>query len=95
MSQLDYDVALLRVDPTYFGFDPYVPLQMMWGDGVGDVITSWSTSDPDNFNLLVDLMKEACVQPENQMTEALSKCYDLISQQVPAYPLLFWNVSTA
>ena len=91
-----YDILLSPGDPSCFGNDPDLWMSWWYGDNIWtQQRTFWSVSDPEKFQELQDLMQSAREASGDGQQELFNQCFDLIAEQVPLYPLMHRQVSTA
>ncbi|NMR20959.1 ABC transporter substrate-binding protein [Cellulomonas fimi] len=81
-------------DPSVFGNDPDLLMRWWYGDNV------WSKSryrwnDDPKFAELTALLDEAAQAEGDAQQELWNEAFDLISEQVPLYPLLHRQLPTA
>ncbi|MDD6289144.1 MAG: ABC transporter substrate-binding protein, partial [Eggerthellales bacterium] len=55
----------------------------------------WKVSDPKKFNELQDLLQQAREASGDDQQKLFGKCFDLIAEQVPLYPLMHRQVTSA
>lgn len=92
-NNVDFDVVLAPGDPSCFGLDPDLLMNWWYGDNIWtQKRTQWKGSA--EFQQLQDLMQEAAQTSGTQQQEIWNECLDLISEQVPLYPLFHRVVST-
>ena len=95
-SEATYDVLLTPGDPSCFGKDPDLLLTWWYGDNIWTRSrTFWAESDPTKFEEMQGYLQTAREATGNAQQEAWNKCYDLIAEEVPLYPLMHKSVSTA
>ena len=92
----NYDVALAPGDPSCFGNDPDLLMNWWYGDNIWtQKRTWWQSSDKAKFDELHEYMNEALkAEDEAGQQEAWNKCFDLIAEEVPLYPLFHKQVVT-
>ncbi|MGI6755140.1 MAG: ABC transporter substrate-binding protein [Atopobiaceae bacterium] len=89
-----YDLLLAPGDPSCFGADP--DLLMNWWYGNNSWMNTrcpWSGSD--EYKQLHELMDQALGQSGSEQQETWNKCFDLIAENVPLYPVLQVQTTTA
>lgn len=89
-----YDILLAPGDPSCFGADPDLLLNWWYGNNI------WMTkrcpwSDTAEFKKLHELMDEALGKTGEDQQKAWNACFDLISENVPLYPVLQVKTSTS
>lgn len=90
----DFDVVLAPGDPTVFGSDPDLLLNWWYGDNSWtQKRTQWK--DSEGYTQLHEFMDEAVTSEGSAQQEAWNKAFDLLSEEVPLYPLFHRQVSTA
>lgn len=91
----DYSMVLAPGDPTVFGNDPDVLLNWWFGDNAWTKTrTFWKGSEA--YNKLHEYMDKAVVaESDSERTEAWNNAMDIISEEVPLYPLFHRTLSTA
>lgn len=90
----DMDVMVAPGDPSVFGNDPDLLMRWWYGDNVWSE-SRYRWSDTEEFAGLTALLDEA-VQSEGEAQQAKwNEAFDLISEQVPLYPLLHRQLPTA
>lgn len=88
-----FDVVLAPGDPTVFGRDPDLLLNWWYGDNTWTHKRSqWYGTD--GFKQLQDLMHKAVTSEGKEQQENWNKAFDLISEQVPIYPLFHRQIPT-
>ena len=92
----DYDILLTPGDPSCFGKDPDLLLTWWYGDNVWTQgRTYWKESDPAKFNEMQAALQEGREKTGDAQQQAWNKCFDIISEEVPLYPLMHKSVTTA
>ena len=95
-DEATYDVLLTPGDPSCFGKDPDLLLTWWYGDNIWTRSrTFWAESDPAKFEEMQTYLQEARTSTGDTQQKAWNKCYDLIAEEVPLYPLMHKSVSTA
>lgn len=91
----DFSMVLAPGDPSVFGDDPDLLMNWWYGDNVWTKQrTFWNGSE--SYNELHDLMNKAlAAKTDDERQDYWNQCYDLLSEQVPLYPLFHRKVSTA
>ncbi len=92
---LPYDVMLTPGDPSCFGNDPDLLMTWWYGDNVWTQGRScWKGTDA--WTELQDLLQQAREEADTaKQQEIWNKCFDLIAENVPLYPLFHRQVATA
>ncbi|MFE7504690.1 ABC transporter substrate-binding protein [Promicromonospora sp. NPDC057488] len=90
----ELEVMVAPGDPSVFGNDPDLLMRWWYGDNV------WSQSryrwdDDPRFAELQDLLDEAVRTEGDEQQELWNQAFDLISDEVPLYPLLHRQLPTA
>ncbi|MDO4612886.1 MAG: ABC transporter substrate-binding protein [Actinomycetaceae bacterium] len=89
-----FDVVLAPGDPSVFGNDPDLLLNWWYGDGTWtQKRTQWK--DSEGFTKLHELMQTAVTSTGDTQQQAWNDAFDLLSEQVPLYPLFHKTVATA
>jgi ABC-type transport system substrate-binding protein len=88
-----FDVALAPGDPSVFGNDPDLLMNWWYGDNTWTKKrTQWSGSD--KYTELHGYMQTAVEGTGTAQQDAWNKCFDLLAEQVPLYPLFHRTVAT-
>lgn len=87
-----YDLLLAPGDPSCFGADPDLLLNWWYGNNVW-MKTRCPWVDSAEFKQLHEYMDTALTQTGKDQQESWNKCFDLIAENVPLYPVL--QVQTA
>ena len=91
-----YDILLSPGDPSCFGNDPDLWMSWWYADNIWtQQRTFWKVSDPKKFNELQDLLQQAREASGDDQQKLFGKCFDLIAEQVPLYPLMHRQVTSA
>lgn len=93
-SAAAYDVALCFDDPTLLGFD--VDLILTWrygGTVVPERLAHWEGSSAVAARRLMQQARESADAAEQK--RLWEQCFEIISQQVPLYPIAFLHTGTA
>jgi peptide/nickel transport system substrate-binding protein len=91
----DLDVMVAPGDPSVFGNDPDILMRWWYGDNVWSQ-TRYQWSDTPEFAELQELLDAgARAADEAERQEAWNSAFDLLSEQVPLYPLLHRQLPTA
>lgn len=89
-----FDIVLAPGDPSVFGNDPDLLMNWWYGDNTWTQKRSqWKGSE--GYNKLHTLMSEAAKATGSEQQEKWNECYDLLSEEVPIYPLLHRQMPTA
>ena len=93
-SELPYDVMLTPGDPSCFGNDPDLLMTWWYGDNVWTEGRScWKGTE--GWTNLQSMLQEAREEADAaKQQEIWNKCFDLIADEVPIYPLFHKEVST-
>lgn len=90
----DFDVVIAPGDPSVFGNDPDLLMSWWYGDNPWtEKRTQWK--DSDGYNQLHEKMDEAVRATGDEQQAAWNDCFDILSEQVPLYPLYHKKVTTA
>ena len=90
----EFDVVLAPGDPSVFGNDPDLLMNWWYGPGAWTKERSgWYGSD--GYNELHKHMDAAARATGNEQQEEWNKAFDILSEQVPLYPLFHRQVVTA
>lgn len=88
-----FDVALAPGDPSVFGSDPDLLMNWWYGDNAWtQKRTQWGGSE--GWTQLHELLDTAAVSTGSEQQEAWNSAYDLLSEEVPLYPLFHRTVVT-
>ncbi len=93
-AEATYDVLLTPGDPSCFGKDPDLLLTWWYGDNIWTNSRTFWASDP-KFAEMQSYLQEAREATGDAQQQAWNKCYDLIAEEVPLYPLMHKSVTTA
>ena len=90
----ELDVMVAPGDPSVFGNDPDLLMRWWYGDNV------WSNSryrwtDSPEFTQLQDLLDQGAQATGDEQQELWGDAFDLLSEEVPLYPLLHRQLPTA
>ena len=93
---LPYDVMLTPGDPTCFGNDPDLLMSWWYGDNIWTQgRTCWKKAGDGKFEELQTLMQTAReATDEKTQQETWNKCFDLLAEEVPLYPLFHRELAT-
>ena len=91
----DFSMVLAPGDPSVFGNDPDLLMNWWYGDNIWTKQrTFWKGSE--GYDELHDLMDKALsASSDAERQDYWNQCFDLLSEQVPLYPLFHRKVSTA
>lgn len=95
IEDADYSMVLAPGDPSVFGNDPDLLMNWWYGDN------SWTQTrtfwkDSDGYNQLHELMDAAlAADTDEERQEYWNQCFDLLSEELPLYPLLHRTTTTA
>lgn len=89
-----FDIVVAPGDPGCFGTDPDLLMNWWYGDN------SWTQKrscwkDSDGYNKLHELMDEAFTLEGDEQKQKWAECFDLLSEEVPLYPIVHRQVVTA
>lgn len=88
-----YDVALAPGDPSVFGSDPDLLMNWWYGDNIWTQQRShWAGTEA--FDELHELLDEAVRSEGDEQQELWNQAFDLVSEEVPIYPLFHREVLT-
>ena len=91
---LPYDVMLTPGDPSCFGADPDLLMTWWYGDNVWTQGRScWKGTD--EWTKLQDLLQQARTATGDDQQNTWNQCFDLLSEEVPLYPLFHRDLATA
>ncbi|WP_080803120.1 ABC transporter substrate-binding protein [Arabiibacter massiliensis] len=95
-SELAYDVMLTPGDPTCFGNDPDLLMSWWYGDNIWTQgRTCWKKAGDGKFEELQTLMQQAREATDaKKQQEIWNQCFDLLSEEVPLYPLFHRELAT-
>ena len=92
----DFDLALAPGDPSVFGNDPALLMNWWYGDNIWtQQRTSWQSSDKEAFDELQATISEAVTLEGDAQQEKWGEAQDLLSREVPLYPLFHRTLITA
>ena len=90
---LPYDVMLTPGDPTCFGNDPDLLMTWWYGNNVWTQGRScWNYTE--EWAQLQDLLQQAREATGDDQQNLWNQCFDLLSEQVPLYPLFHRQLAT-
>ncbi|GAA1585851.1 ABC transporter substrate-binding protein [Leucobacter aridicollis] len=90
----DYQVMIAPGDPSVFGNDADLLMQWWYGDNVWPQ-TRYYWDDSAEFATLQGLLKEAVQQTGDEQQQTWNESFDLLSEEVPLYPLFHRKLPTA
>lgn len=89
-----FDVVLAPGDPSVFGNDPDLLMSWWYGDNTWtQKRTQWKGSEA--YEQLQTLMNQAVQASGEEQQQLWNQCFDLLSEEVPLYPLFHRSVTTA
>ncbi|MBM7825868.1 peptide/nickel transport system substrate-binding protein [Arcanobacterium pluranimalium] len=92
----NYDAIVAPGDPSVFGVDPGIIINWWYGDNVWTKQRgAWQTSAPEKFAALQKLAAEASQLSGDAAKEKWGEVQDMISEEVPLYPLFHRVMITA
>lgn len=92
----EFDVALAPGDPSVFGNDPALLINWWYGDNVWTQKRSfWQESDKEAYDQLQSLIQDATKMEGEEQQQKWNEALDLISEEVPMYPLFHRTMITA
>lgn len=90
------DAYLTMLDPSVFGNDTDLLLSLVYGDNhINNDETNWAHAPNSRFNELQNLLKTARESSGETQKQAWDNAQDLISEEVPIYPILHRDIPTA
>jgi peptide/nickel transport system substrate-binding protein len=89
----ELDVMVAPGDPSVFGNDPDILLRWWYGDNVWPK-SRYRWDETAEFGQLTALLDQAVRVEGEEQQEQWSEAFDLISEQVPLYPLLHRQLPT-
>ena len=93
-SVANYDVAVCFDDPTLLGFDVDLILTWRYGGFVApESLCRWSGEAADEARALMQQARETA--DEGLQRQLWEQCFEIISAQVPLYPVAFLEAGTA
>lgn len=91
-----YDLALAPGDPSVFGNDPALLMNWWYGDNIWTQQRSfWQESDKESYEELQSIIGEAVTLEGDAQQEKWGEALDLLSNEVPLYPLFHRTLITA
>ena len=91
----NFSMVLAPGDPSVFGNDPDLLLNWWYGDNAWmQKRAGWKGSE--GYTKLHELMDQAIAAKDDESRQTYwNQCYDLVSEEVPIYPLLHRKTTTA
>ena len=90
-----YDVALAPGDPSVFGQDPDLLMNWWYGDNIWTSQRSfWAETDTESFENLHEILDDAVAAEGDEQQQLWNDAFDLVSEEVPIYPLFHREVLT-
>lgn len=90
----DNDVVIAPGDPSVFGSDPDLLMRWWYGKNVWSE-TRYAWSENSEFTKLQGILDEAVKLEGKAQQDKWNEAFDLLSEQVPLYPLMHRKVPTA
>ncbi|GAB3604554.1 ABC transporter substrate-binding protein [Microbacterium aureliae] len=90
----DYQVMIAPGDPSVFGNDADILMRWWYGDNVWPN-DRYRWADSPEFAELTDLLNTAVAQSGDEQQQTWNQAFDLLSEEVPLYPLLHRQLPTA
>ncbi|SFF18556.1 peptide/nickel transport system substrate-binding protein [Flavimobilis marinus] len=90
----DMEVMIAPGDPSVFGNDPDLLMRWWYGDNVWPE-SRFRWSDTPEYAELVSIMDEAVRLTDDAQQEKWNEAFDLLSEEVPLYPLFHRQLPTA
>lgn len=90
----DMDVMIAPGDPSVFGNDPDLLMRWWYGDNVWPE-SRFRWSGTEEYQRLTTLMDEAVRAEGDAQQEKWKEAFDLMSEEVPLYPILHRQLPTA
>ncbi len=95
-EELAFDVCLASGDPTCFGTDPDLLMSWWYADNVWTRgRTCWQKAPDSKWKEFSQYLQAARVTTGNTQQENWNACFDILSREVPLYPLFHRKISTA
>ena len=89
-----YDLLLAPGDPSCFGADPDLLLNWWYGDNIW-MQTRCPWKDSAEYTKLHELMDQALQTSGDEQQDLWNQCFDLLAENVPLYPVLQVQTTTA
>jgi peptide/nickel transport system substrate-binding protein len=94
-EKADFSMVMAPGDPSVFGNDPDLLMNWFYGDSTWTQKRTWWKGS-EGYTKLHDLMDKAiAAKDDTERQDYWNQCYDLISEEVPIYPLLHRKTTTA
>ncbi|MFX0539275.1 ABC transporter substrate-binding protein [Ornithinimicrobium sp. Y1847] len=90
----DMQVMIAPGDPSVFGNDPDILMRWWYGDNVWPQ-DRYRWDGDEKFAELTELLDEAVRQEGDEQQQTWNEAFDLISEEVPLYPLFHRQLPTA
>jgi peptide/nickel transport system substrate-binding protein len=90
----EMQVMIAPGDPSVFGNDPDILMQWWYGDNVWPT-TRYRWSESEGYKRLTALLDEAQRLSGDEQQAKWNEAFDLLSEEVPLYPLLHRQLPTA
>ncbi len=90
----EMQVMIAPGDPSVFGNDPDILMQWWYGDNIWPT-KRYNWSESAEYKQLTDLLNTALRETGDAQQATWNQAFDLLSEQVPLYPLLHRQLSTA
>lgn len=90
----ELEVMIAPGDPSVFGNDPDLLMRWWYGDNVWPE-SRFRWSDAPEYAELIDIMDQAVQLTDDEQQAKWNEAFDLISEQVPLYPLFHRQLPTA
>ncbi|MDO5641535.1 MAG: ABC transporter substrate-binding protein [Paracoccus sp. (in: a-proteobacteria)] len=90
----EMQVMIAPGDPSVFGNDPDILMQWWYGDNVWPK-TRYNWADSDEYEQLTGILDEALRLTGDEQQQKWNEAFDLLSEQVPLYPLFHRQLPTA
>ena len=89
-----FDIVVAPGDPGCFGTDPDLLMNWWYGDNSWtEKRSSWKGSE--GYEKLHELMDQAFAAEGSEQKDLWKQCFDLLSEEVPLYPIVHRQVVTA
>lgn len=90
----DNDVVIAPGDPSVFGSDPDLLMRWWYGKNVWSE-TRYAWAENPEFTKLQGILDEAVKLEDKAQQDKWNEAFDLLSEQVPLYPIMHRKVPTA
>jgi peptide/nickel transport system substrate-binding protein len=87
-------VMIAPGDPSVFGNDPDILMQWWYGDNIWPT-TRYRWSDSDGYKKLTGILNDALRLSGEPQQAKWDEAFDLLSEEIPLYPLLHRQLPTA